>query len=246
MTKEEKKALKEEKKTLKKAKKQNNHISFEDVIDDTKNVGKAVEKKSKAFWADFKKFVAKGNVVDLAIAVVVGAAFNKMITSIVSGIITPLTSMLLKTQNLSELEWILKPGIEANEELGIEAVSPVSLQYGMVIQATLDFLVIALSIFITLKIFMQLKNTVTRREREAAEAKAKEAAEKKKAEAEAEAARLEKIKNDFINDVAAQADILQDIKEIMIRMEKRQYPELEEEPATEESTENTESAGSAE
>lgn len=247
--KEEKRTLREEKKTLKKAKKENTHAvdRFDDVIDGTKKVGKAVEKGSKAFWADFKKFVAKGNVVDLAIAVVVGAAFNKMMTSIVSGIITPLTSMLLKTQNLSELEWILRPAVEANEELGIEAVSAISLQYGLVIQATLDFLVIALSIFVTLKIFMQLKNTITKREREAAAAKAKEAADRKKAEAEAEAARIEKIKNDFINDVAAQADILQDIKEIMLRIEKRQYPDPQEpavEPVGENVTENITEKGS--
>lgn len=228
--KEERRTLREEKKTLKKARKANKHAveSFDDVIDGTKKVGQAVEKRSKAFWGDFKKFVAKGNVVDLAIAVVVGTAFNKMMTSIVSGIITPLTSMLLKTQNLSELEWIMR---EAVIEDGVEVASAISLQYGLVIQATLDFLVIALSIFVTLRIFMQLKNTITKREREAAAAKAKEAADRKKAEADAEAARIEKIKNDFINDVAAQADILQDIKEIMLRMEKRQYPEQE--PATE-------------
>lgn len=202
-------------------KKRKNQENLNEIIESTVKVGKNVEKKSKVFWADFKKFVAKGNVVDLAIAVVVGAAFNKMMTSIVSGIITPLTSMLLSTDNLSELKWVMRPAVEANEAAGIAAASEISLQYGAVIQASLDFLVIALSIFVTLRMFMRLKNAVTRREREAAEIKAKAIADKKKAEAEAEAKRVEEIKAAFINDVASQATTLGEIREILLRMESK-------------------------
>lgn len=194
---------------------------FDTTIDVGKKVGKKVEKKSKAFWFDFKKFVAKGNVVDLAIAVVVGTAFNKIVNTLVSGIITPLTGLLLKTDNLSDLKWIVREAVEANEEQGIKAVSALVVAYGTFLQAIIDFMVIALSIYVALKVFMKLKNTINRKEREAAEKLEKEEAERKKAEAKAEALRQEQIKKDFLEDVAVQADVLNDIKVILLRMEQQ-------------------------
>ena len=100
-------------------------------------------KKSKAFWSDFKKFAVKGNIVDLAIAVVIGAAFNKIVSSLVSCIITPFTSIIIPSGSLTDLKWVLREAVEANEELGIEAVSEVAVTYGQFLQATIDFIVIA-------------------------------------------------------------------------------------------------------
>jgi large conductance mechanosensitive channel len=204
---------KREKKSRKKEKRVD---GIEEVIDATRNAGKKVDKKTKAFWADFKKFVAKGNVVDLAIAVVVGTAFNKIVSALVSEIINPLTSLLLKEDTLIEQKWVLRAADEANE------IPEIAVTYGVFLQRVIDFMVVALSIYVTLKIFIKLKNTIRRREIEAAEQRAREEAARKKAEAEEKAAKEAEIRQNFINDVAAQADLLTDIKEILSRIEKNQ------------------------
>ena len=187
--------------------------------DEIREMGDKVSKKSKAFWADFKKFAVKGNIIDLAVAVVIGAAFNKIVSSLVSCIITPLTSMLLDTGSLSDLKWVLREGVEENAEAGIEAVSEVAVTYGQFLQVTLDFLIIALSLYVVLKVFLKVKDSFHKKEREAAAERARAAEEKKKTEAAAEAARQEQIRREFINDVAAQADLLAEIRDIMKRME---------------------------
>lgn len=186
--------------------------------DEIREMGDKVSKKSKAFWADFKKFAVKGNIIDLAVAVVIGAAFNKIVSSLVSCIITPLTSMLLDTGSLSDLKWVLREGVEENAEAGIEAVSEVAVTYGQFLQVTLDFLIIALSLYVVLKVFLKVKDSFHKKEREAAAERARAAEEKKKAEAAAEAARQEQIRREFINDVAAQADLLAEIRDIMKSM----------------------------
>ncbi len=193
------------------------------VIEATRELGENVEKKSRAFWTDFKKFAAKGNIIDLAIAVVIGTAFNKIVSSLVSCIITPLTSMLLPTGDLASLKWVLKPAIEANEEAGIEAVAEVSVTYGTFLQSAIDFFVIALTMFVVLKIYMKLKEAFRSREKAEAEKRAKEVVERKKAETEAaaaaEQARQEKVRNDFLEDVSIQADTLTEVRDILLRLE---------------------------
>ena len=221
------------------SKNKNKDIHFDDVVDATREANKKVGKKSRAFWSDFKKFAVKGNIVDLAVAVVVGAAFNKIVSSLVSCIITPLTSTIIPTGSLTDLKWVLREGIEANEELGIEAVSEIAVTYGEFLQATVDFFVIALSIYFVLKTFMKIKEAFHKKQREEAVERARIAEEKKKAEeaAAAELARIEqekrkaeeaveqarraKERQEFIDDVAAQADILAEMRDIMLRFEKK-------------------------
>lgn len=202
-----------------------NKKKIDGMLDATKELGEDVEKKSREFWTDFKKFAVKGNIVDLAIAVVIGTAFNKIVSSLVSCIITPLTSMLIPTGDLASLKWVLKPAIEANEEAGIEAVAEVAVTYGTFLQSAIDFLVIALTMFVALKVYMKLKEAFRSREKAAAEKRAQELAEKKKAEAEAaaaaEQARQEKIRRDFIDDVSVQADMLTEMRDILLRFEKK-------------------------
>ena len=182
---------------------------------------KKIKKGSHEFWADFKKFAVKGNIVDLAIAVVIGAAFNKMVNTLVSSIITPLTSMLLPEGTLTDMKLVLREGVEENVEAGIEAVSEVALTYGLLLQAMIDFMVIALSLFVVIKTFLKLKNAINRKEREAAEEKARLAEEKKKAAAAEEAEKQAKIRREFIEDVSVQADILTEMRDIMLRFEKK-------------------------
>lgn len=194
------------------------------VIEATRELGENVEKRSRAFWTDFKKFAVKGNIVDLAIAVVIGTAFNKIVSSLVSCIITPLTSILIPGGDLASLKWVLKPAVEANEEVGIEEVAEVAVTYGEFLQNAIDFFVIALTMYIVLKVYMKLKEAFRSREKAEAEKRVKEAAEKKKAEADAaaaaEQARQDKARSDFLEDVAIQADTLTEVRDILLRLEK--------------------------
>lgn len=98
-------------------------------------------------WNEFKKFAFKGNVVDLAVGVVIGAAFGQIVSSLVKDIITPLLGMVLGGVDFTDLQF----------GYGKSAV-----MYGNFIQTIFDFLIIAASIFMFVKVF----NTLTAREEE--------------------------------------------------------------------------------
>ena len=106
----------------------------------------------KNFFKDFKAFITKGNIFDMAVGVVVGGAFSKIVTSLVNDIITPLISMLTGKVSLVELKHVLVEGVEKTETTA--AVAEVSIKYGQFLQNIIDFLIIALSIFIVIKVMM--------------------------------------------------------------------------------------------
>ena len=93
--------------------------------------------KIKGFYDDFKKFISKGNVVDLAVAVVIGNAFNKIISSLVNDIIMPLVGVIIGGIDFTNIK--LTIGYE-------------SILIGSFIQNIIDFLIIALSIFVVIKL----------------------------------------------------------------------------------------------
>ena len=110
----------------------------------------------RKFWADFKKFISKGNIIDLAVAVVIGNAFNKIVSSLVNDVIMPLISVVIGGADVSEWKWVIK---EAQyDSLGVQTVAETSLKYGVFIQAIIDFLIIALTIFVMVKIFTFSRN----------------------------------------------------------------------------------------
>ena len=106
----------------------------------------------KKFFGDFKTFIMKGNIVDMAVGVVVGGAFGKIVTSLVNDVITPLISIATGKVMLTDLKWVIKDAVlnEAGEILKNE----VALTYGNFIQTIIDFLIIAFSIFIVLRIMV--------------------------------------------------------------------------------------------
>ena len=106
--------------------------------------------KFKQFWADFKKFISKGNIVDLAVAVVIGAAFNKIVSSLVNDIIMPLISLAVGGASVSDWKWVIKPAVYDNN--GVLVTAETSLNYGVFIQAIIDFLIIAFTLFVVIKI----------------------------------------------------------------------------------------------
>ena len=93
-------------------------------------------------WEDFKKFALKGNVLDLAVAVVIGAAFGKVVSSLVEDIIMPVVGILVG--GISVENWSY-------------TFNDVVLNYGLFIQAIIDFFIIAFSIFMVIRIFTKLK-----------------------------------------------------------------------------------------
>lgn len=98
---------------------------------------------------DFKDFISKGNVIDLAIGVIMGAAFGKIVASLVNDIIMPLIGLILGKVNFKELSYVL---VEANGD-----IPAVTLNYGMFIQNIIDFLIISFVIFIFLRLIIKLK-----------------------------------------------------------------------------------------
>jgi large conductance mechanosensitive channel len=97
-------------------------------------------------WKEFKEFAFKGNVIDLAVGVMIGAAFGKIVTSLVSDIFTPILSLITGRIDLSKLA--VKFG---------EGDAAASLNYGMFIQSVIDFLLMALCIFLFVKLITKLK-----------------------------------------------------------------------------------------
>ena len=98
---------------------------------------------------EFKEFISKGNVVDLAIGVIIGAAFGKIVSSLVNDIIMPIIGLILGKINFKTLSLVLTPAEGDTEAL--------TLNYGMFIQNIVDFLIIAFVLFIILKIILKLK-----------------------------------------------------------------------------------------
>lgn len=108
---------------------------------------------------EFKEFALKGNVMDLAVGVIIGGAFGKIVTSLVNDMIMPILGVFTGKINLTALKLVIDAGKDGTPEL--------SIKYGQFLQTTLDFLLVALSIFIVIKAL----NTVRKKKEEPEEVK---------------------------------------------------------------------------
>lgn len=106
-----------------------------------------------SFIRDFKAFALKGNVVDMAIGVIIGGAFGKLVTSVVNNIIMPPIGVLTGGMDFTDLKLVLKDAVTRNGQVVSEAVT---LNYGQFIQDTVDFLIISICIFLVIKGFAAL------------------------------------------------------------------------------------------
>lgn len=102
------------------------------------------------FFNEFKTFISRGNVLDMAVGVVMGTAFTKIVNSLVTSVITPLISIITGKVNVAELAYVV------NENL--------SVPYGQFIQAIIDFLIIAFSVFCMVKAMNTLKDKFSKTE----------------------------------------------------------------------------------
>lgn len=108
------------------------------------------------FLADFKEFALKGNVIDMAVGVIVGGAFGKIVSSLVNDILMPVISLVTGGDGYKNLKYVIREGHAATAE-GIAAVEEVAVNYGLFIQNIVDFFIIAMSIFVALRFAMKLK-----------------------------------------------------------------------------------------
>lgn len=104
--------------------------------------------EKKGFWGEFKEFIARGNVMDMAVGVIIGGAFGKISTSLVNDVIMPGVSMLTGGVDFSGWKLVLK---EAVVENGEEIAAAVAINYGAFLATILDFLIIALAVFCLIK-----------------------------------------------------------------------------------------------
>ena len=109
----------------------------------------SVTEKGKGFIAEFKQFIARGNVVDMAVGVIIGGAFGKISTSLVNDIIMPAISMLIGGIDFTNWKLVLKQAVIENGE---ELSAAVTLNFGTFLSTILDFLIIAFAVFCIIKI----------------------------------------------------------------------------------------------
>ena len=129
------------------------------------------------FLKDFKAFAMKGNVMDMAVGVIIGGAFGKIVTSLVNDILMPPLGILIGNVNFTDLTVVLKDEVKevvdaTTNEVITEASPAVTWNYGAFVQQVVDFLILALCVFIIVKLMTKLSNI--RKKEEAAPAPAPE------------------------------------------------------------------------
>ena len=191
---------------------------------------KQQRKKAKIFYGDFRKFISKGNVIDLATAVVIGTAFNKIVNGLVNYIITPLISLMVDGIDMTAWKYIIRH--EQLDENGEVIVSELSLQYGAWLQTIIDFLLVAFFIFVVLRFILRAKEKMNEKEkakRAEAEQSRKEEAERVAAEEAAraaeEAARAaeeeRRVREKFLRESEEQVTLLRDIRDMLGEMNRK-------------------------
>ena len=116
------------------------------------------KEKAKGLMGEFKEFIARGNVMDLAVGVIIGGAFGKIVSSLVDNILMPLIGLLLGGVNFSELSFKVKDA---------------TVNYGLFIQNIVDFLIIALCVFLIVKAINKMSNLKKKEETKKEEKPAK-------------------------------------------------------------------------
>ncbi len=109
----------------------------------------------KKFFEEFKAFAMRGNVIDMAVGVVIGGAFGKITTSIVNDIIMPVVSILTGGIDFSDWKWVLKEAVL--DEAGAEVAAAISVNFGSLISVIVDFIIIAFAIFCMIKVLNKMK-----------------------------------------------------------------------------------------
>ncbi len=111
----------------------------------------------KKFFQEFKAFIKKGNVLDMAVAVIIGAAFTPIVNSLVNNIIMPAIGYIIGDMNFTDLKTVLVPEV-LDEVTGEVVTAEVAIGWGVLIGAVINFLIVALCVFILLRIVLTAGN----------------------------------------------------------------------------------------
>ena len=150
---------------------------------------KDLKSAGTSFLQEFKKFAMRGNVIDMAIGVVIGTAFSKIVSSLVADVIMPILGVIVGSVDFKDLSITLQDKTDTAEAI--------VLNYGAFLQTIFDFILIAFSIFLAMKVIINVQKRFTAEEDEA------------KAKAEAEAAAAAAAKPD------PQIELLSEIRDLM-------------------------------
>lgn len=170
----------------------------------------------KKFFEEFKKFITRGNVVDMAIGVAVAGAFTKIVNAFTAGFVSPIVGLITGGASLVDQKWILREAVVEMVDGAEKVVTPeVAFLWGSFVQNIIDFLIIAFVLFVVMKTFNAISakakevneelkdNLKTAKTREAEEAAAAAEAEKKAAEEAAAAAAAAKAEEEKKAQLAA-------------------------------------------
>lgn len=102
-----------------------------------------------AFWSEFKAFAMRGNVIDMAVGIIIGGAFGKIVNSLVSDVLMPPIGLLLGKVDFKDLAFTLKEAVK--DEAGAVVSPAVTLRYGVFIDTIVSFVIIAFSVFLLIK-----------------------------------------------------------------------------------------------
>ena len=109
-----------------------------------------------SFFKEFKEFAMRGNVIDMAVGVVIGAAFGKIISSLVDDIIMPLVGVVTGGMNFTDYKWVIQKAVVDSQTQ--EVLTPeVTMNWGSWVQTLFDFIIVAFCIFVAIKAINQLK-----------------------------------------------------------------------------------------
>ena len=180
---------------------------------------KKSREKGSGFFKDFKKFITKGNIVDMAVGVIVGSAFTAIINALSNGILKPIINWILAsilgTDSLSEVYTYLKTAYKVDAATGesvIDLANSIYIDWGAFVNAIINFFLVAMTLFVIARIARRIVSRAKARELEAAKAaeEKKKAEEKEKADAAAAiAAEKEAQLQAFYANVARQTELLE-------------------------------------
>ncbi|MBQ3008523.1 MAG: large-conductance mechanosensitive channel protein MscL [Oscillospiraceae bacterium] len=114
--------------------------------------------EKKRFIQEFKTFISRGNVVDMAVGVIIGSAFTKIVNSLVNDVVMPMLGVVTGGINFADLKYVITP---ATEE-----VAEVAIKYGQFIQNIIDFLLIAVVVFAMVKMINKMRDAAKKKEEE--------------------------------------------------------------------------------
>lgn len=114
-----------------------------------------------SFVKEFKEFALRGNLIDMAVAFVMGASFGKLTSSFVEGVVMPFVSLLTGSVNFNNLKVVLKEGTpetkDAAGKVVTKAVEEIAIKYGLFLSAVIDFFIIAIVVFLVIKAINSMK-----------------------------------------------------------------------------------------